>query len=79
MMIPTTATMTKPLLPGLPSGRSRGHSQTSKQARSCVRPNSTHALFLMVWGVIILPYQSRSGPRCPCASTSNPSPQGRLG
>ena len=32
--VPTTATLTKPLLPGLPSGRSRGHSPTSKQARS---------------------------------------------
>ena len=30
--VPTTATLTKPLLPGLPSGRSRGHSPTSKQA-----------------------------------------------
>ena len=41
MKVPTTATLTKPLLPGLPSGRSRGHSPTSKQARSRVWPNST--------------------------------------
>ena len=33
--------LTKPLLPGVPSGRSRGHSLTSKQARSPVGPSST--------------------------------------
>ena len=38
--VPTTATLTKPLLPGLPSGRSRGHSPTSKQARTRVWSNS---------------------------------------
>ena len=30
--VPTTTTLTKPLLPGLPSGRSHGHSPTLKQA-----------------------------------------------
>ena len=40
MKVPTTATLTKPLLPGLPSGRSRGHSPTSKQARTRVWSNS---------------------------------------
>ena len=41
MKVPTTATLTNPLLPGLPSGRSRGHNLMSKLARSCVWPNST--------------------------------------
>ena len=36
--VPTTATLTKPLLPGLPSGRSRGHSPTSKQACGPIIP-----------------------------------------